>query len=471
MEIMRGLGNEYLEIDQHENALGIFQEGIIKSMCIRSADPEDFGGLIMGVQKCYERMGWYKEVPIHLMDAWSFWNKDEIPLVTYTYFPLWSLHQFYHRYEMYDKAIKASDEIIKFIIERGGSNHPELARELYFRGNTLANMGRPVEAIESYRKGLYILECNKLEYNEDYRYYNPILSNLLFELIKVESWDDTDIVLDKIKKYGETTGNEDEYNTVLTAAAYVLCNDAHYERALKINTELLGRTLSDKRKQTAERQQEEILYSKEVTDAIPELENILKDTSFASNVWFDTAFKLTSAYFRKKDSEKAMMLLNNMYQAIPQNSTAKDEYYISIIGTLFNVYLEQGDYDLALKYALEKKEYFSTIPHVPDLLRFHCMNNIVVAKLKSNKLDGIYEDWDMAELLCRNLFGEESEEYGIQLHNKGRALHLEHKYDEAKRYYLDAIALQIKVKGHPIPNTVKYLSETNEQITDAELDL
>lgn len=437
---------------------------------MRVAASHDFGNLIMGVQECYERMGWYNEVPAHLMDAWSFWNKDERPLVTYTYYPLWCLHQFYRRYGMYDDAIKVSDVIIKFITDNVSSNYPVLAEELYFRGNTLSDMGNSDEAIETYRKGLSILENNKLEYNNDYN-YNSILGNLLIALIKSERWDESDIVLDKIKKYSGNANDEGIYNSALTAVVYLLCNDSHYDRALKFNSELLGRTLSDKERRTAKGQQEEILYSIEAINAIPELESLLENSSIASNEWFDTAFKLTSGYFRKKDSNKYMGLLNSMYQALPQNNAAKEEYGISIVGTLFNVCLEQGDYDLALKYALEKNDYISTIPDVPERFRFDCINNIIVAKLKSNKLDGIFDDWDIAEALCRNVFGEDSEAYAIQLHNKGRALQLEHKYDDAKQLYLAAIALHTKVKGEPMPNTVKYLMETNQQIIDAELDL
>lgn len=470
MEIMRGLGDEYIEMGRYEDALAIFQEGIVKSTYMRVAASHDFGNLIMGVQECYERMGWYNEVPAHLMDAWSFWNKDEKPLVTYTYYPLWCLHQFYRRYEMYDNAIRVSDEIIKFITEKEDSNYPILAEELYFRGNTLSDMGRTDEAIETYRKGLLILESNKLEYDQEYNYYS-ILGNLLIALIKAERWDDTDTILNKIKKYGETAGNDDIYNSALTAAAFILCNNGHYDRALKINSELLKRRLSEERKQTADGQQEEIIYSQKVIRAIPELENLLRTTAYASNDWFEAAFKLTSAYFRKKDSEKAEVLLDSMYQAIPANSSAKEEYLVAILGTLFNVCLDNSNYDLALKYALEKWAYISTISDIPERYKFDSMNNVVVAKLKSNRLDGIYEYLDQAALLCRNVFGEESEAYAIQLHNRGRVLQLEHKFDDAKRYYLDAIALRSKIKGAPMAKTVQYLIETNNQITDAELDL
>lgn len=470
MEIMRGLGDEYIELGKYEDALAIYQEGIVKSTYMRVAASHDFGNLIMGVQECYERMGWYNEVPAHLMEAWSFWNKEEKPLVTYTYYPLWCLHQFYRRYELYDNAIRVSDEIVKFITEKEGYNYPILAEELYFRGNTLLDMGRIDEAIETYRKGLLVLENNKLEYDSEYS-YDLILGNLVIALIKAERWDDSDTTLNKIKRYGETSGNDDIYNSALTAVAFVLCNNGHYDRALKVNSELLKRSLSEERKQTANGQQEEIIYSQEVIRAIPELEKLLETTAYASNEWFEAAFKLTSAYFRKKDSEKAMVLLDSMYQAIPANSEAKDEYLVAILGTLFNVCFDNSNYDLALKYALEKWFYISTIPNIPERYKFDSMNNVVVAKLKSNRLDGIYGDMDQTALLCRNVFGQESEAYAIQLHNRGRALQLEHKFDDAKRYYLDAIALRSKIKGAPMAKTVQYLIETNNQITDAELDL
>lgn len=463
MEIMRGLGDEYVELGQYEEALAIYQEGIVKSMYMRNAASHDFGNLIMGVQECYERMGWYNEVPAHLMDAWSFWNKEEKPLVTYTYYPLWCLHQFYRRYEMYDNAIRVSDEIVKFITEKEDPNYPILAKELYFRGNTLSDMGRIDEAIETYRKGLLILESNKLEFDKEYS-YDSILGNLLMALIKAERWDDSDIVLNKIKKYGTVMKNDDIYTSALTAIAYVLYNNGHYDRALKFNTELLGYPLSPERKQTADRQQEEILYSQEVLNAIPELVNLMNNNTVASDEWFDAAFKLTSAYFRKKETEKYMVLLDSMYQAIPSNSSARDEYLVAILGTLFNVSLDNANYDLALKYANEKWAYVSTLQDVPERYKIDCINNIVVAKLKSDTLDGIDSDLEKIENFYRVQYGELSSEYATYLHNRGRAYQLQNKLEEAKETLLRSITLQNKLEGKPLERTVKYYMDVEQQL-------
>lgn len=469
MEIVNGLGEEYIDLGQYDEAIGIYQEGIVKSVCMRFSAPQYFGTLIMGVQKCYERMGWYNEVPGHLMDAWSFWNKDGTPLDITSYYPLWCLRQFYIRYEMYEKAIETSDEIVTFITERGGINHPELAEELYFRGGALESMGKIDDAIETYRNGLSILESNKLEYDEEYTYY-PILGNLLIALIKNERWEDSNIILNKIKKYGAVIGNDEIYNSALSAVAFVLYQNGHYDRALEINSELLGRPLSDEIKRIANYQQEDILYSQQVMRAFPELEKLLNNTEYASNEWFDTAYKLSSAYFRKKDPVKGKELLDLMYKAIPINNAAKDDYYLEILDGLFNACVDQEDYDLALKYTLEKWEYVATIPDITDKYKFICMNNIVVAKTKANRLYGVHDDLDKATMLCQSIYGENSEKYALLLHNRGRVLQLQHKYDEAKQVYLRAIELQLEVRASVLPNTVKYLMETNNQIIDAELD-
>lgn len=71
MEIINGLGNEYIELGQYDDALAIFQEGIVKSMAIRNSATHAFGHLIVGLQNCYEYKGWLNEIPALSSDAWN----------------------------------------------------------------------------------------------------------------------------------------------------------------------------------------------------------------------------------------------------------------------------------------------------------------------------------------------------------------------------------------------------------------
>lgn len=257
----------------------------------------------------------------------------------------------------------------------------------------------------------------------------------------------------------------------MNAVAFTLYQDGQYTKALYFVDLLLGRNLPAKRKETAENIREEILYSQEVINSIPDFERILQNSQSINKNWFETAFKLITAYFRKKETDKYHSLLTKAYHNLLYNEEAKKEYHFTILGALFNLNLNQGVYDLALKYALERWEYASLILDLPDRFKFECINNIVVAKLKSNKLDGIYEDLEKAEMLCRNVFGEDSETFAVVLHNRGRAFQLDGKFEDAKRLYQAAINLHSKTTGSPGPNTAKYLMETEKRLVDYELDL
>lgn len=279
------------------------------------------------------------------------------------------------------------------------------------------------------------------------------------------------MVLNKIENHSDICGDGEIYNTHLSAVAFTLFWKGDYDRALTINTKLLKRNLSEQRKQNADFQQKEILDAQELILSLPELEKSLQNCGLHSNEWFDVALNLLRAYARKKDTEKYIDLLNNIYNGFSINQSIKVKYYSAILGNLFSVCLEKENYDLALKYAIEDWNYVSILPDFSERYKFDCINNLVVAKLKSNKLDGIYDDLEKAAELCRIVFGEESETYAIQLHNKGRALQLSGRHDEAKEEYLRSIALYTKFKGAPMPKTVRYLMETEEQLVDYELDL
>lgn len=469
MQIMRAYGAEFVELGQYDEALGVLQEAIVKSMYAQSVASAAFADLIMELAECYEQFGWLNEVPNHLMDAWSFTDKEPATIDVVSYSPLWSLCQFYNRYEMYDKAIKVSDMIIDFITERGGPLHPQLAAELYFRANILEKMGMTNDAIEAYNQGVLLLEANKLEFDKESVSYG-ILGNLLIALVSEQRWEECEKVFKKLIQYCNKTGEHEKLNIAFSSLTYVLNQNGQYDKALKVNTELLKRNLSEADKRSAEFYRDEILYSLEVIRELPDLEIALQKAEPHSNEWFDAAFKLAGAYNRKHESERAMQMVNEMYDSFSANQEAKDEYSYTILCSLITDCLNNEKYDLALRYANECMALINSIPECSDRVKFECVNNLVVAKLKSKRLDGVYDDLKEAARLCLNVYGENSQRYSIVLHNWGRALQLDAKLDEAKQYYLAAINLHREVKGSPMPSTVKYLNEVNNQIVNEALD-
>ena len=469
MEIMLGLGDEYIELGQYDEALAVYQEGIVKSMYVRNIASEAFGNLIMGVQKCYEYKGWFNEIPSHLYDAWSFWTKDEEPFATYNYYPLWSLEQFYRRYRMYDKALQVSDMIIKFISEKVGAQHPEMAEELYLRGNTLVDMGRNNDAVETYYKALSILKFNKVDKD---RLYGHVASNLLMAIISTERWRECDNILKDIKNYGGRNVNDaDIYKNVLFSAANRFNSKGNYAKALSLNTELLELSLSDKERTIIENQTNTIKYNRDIIIALCQLEEQFRTFSQGSAEWFEAGQKLSSAYYLQKKVDKNICVLRKMYDAIAANTSTGEDYLLWVLNNLYGICFEKEEYNDALRYAIEKWNYISSVSDITEDYLYYALNDVVVAKLRSNHLEGIDDDLDKVGALCSKLFSEQSENYSTHLHNQGRAYQLQGRLNEAKQIYLRAIALQIKNDGVPINRTVQYLMEVEKQITDEELDL
>lgn len=460
MEIMRGLGDEYIDLGQYEEALGIFQEGITKSMYMRNTASHDFGNLIMGIQDCYELLGWFNEIPNHLSDAWSFWYKDETPLVTYTYFPLWKLEQFYKRYGMYDNALSVSNHIESFIKSKGGENHSELAEALYMKGNIFVEMNRPEDGIRSFQKAMEILNANGLDNSE---LFEMIAGNLFMALISSERFEEGDDVLRCIRNYS-ISNNTPSYKNALFSAANRLSDMLNYAKALSYSTILLASNITDEERSVIENQRNTILYNQEVVENLSTLESTFASLSIGQDNWFETGHKLSSAYYLVKDHDKNSIVLTAMYNAIDLNKSIGTDYYLWVISNLYGLSLEKEEHQDALRYAMEKIDYLTTIDDVPDNYRYNSLNDLVVAKMKSNTLDGIDSDLESIEKFYRNQYGENSNEYATYLHNRGRAYQLQNKLDAAKETLLQSIILQNKLEGKPLERTVKYYMEVEQQL-------
>lgn len=461
MEIMRGLGDEYIELGQYDEALAVYQEGIVKSMCVRDVASKALGNLIMGVQGCYERKGWLNEIPTHLYDAWSFWPKDEEPFATYNYFPLWSLEQFYKRYGMYDNAISVSQLIEDFIKTKGGNNHPELAHAFFWKGNILVEMEKLDDGIKAFRSGLLILQNNGMSSSE---LYGMLSGNLLMALISAERYEESATLLKEIQQYSVNAQKPDRYKNALFSAANRAANMGNYVKAIEYNTTLLSLHLSKEESDIIENQKSTISYNQEVVESLPVLEDTFTSLKIGQDDWFETGHKLSSAYYLIKDPDKNGVVLTAMYEAIDLSKSVGLDYYLWVISNLYGLSLEKEEYQDALRYAMEKINYLNTLNDVPDNYRYNALNDLVVAKMKSNSLDGIDSDLENIEKFYRNQYGNISSEYATYLHNRGRAFQLQNKLDEAKETLLQSITLQNKLEGKPLERTVKYYMEVEHQL-------
>ena len=461
VELMEAIGREYIELGKYDDALAIYEEGIVKSYNGRMSVTVPYCNLLIGIVNCLEFKGWFNEIPNHLSDAWSFWYKDETPLVTYTYFPLWRLEQFYKRYGMYDKAISVSQLIEDFIKTKGGNTHPELAEALWWKGNILVEMNRTTEGIKAYQDGLAILQDNNMNHSER---YESMFGNLLMALISAERYEESATLLREIQQYSVNAQKPDTYKNALFSAANRAANMGNYSKAIEYNTTLLSLHLSKEESDIIENQKSTISYNQEIVESLPVLENAFSSLMIGQDDWFETGHKLSSAYYLVKDINKNGVVLTAMYKAIDLNKSIGSDYYLWVISNLYGLSLDKEEYQDALRYAMEKINYLITLNDVPDNYRYNALNDLVVAKMKSNTLDGIDSDLENIEKFYRSQYGEISSEYATYLHNRGRAFQLQNKLDEAKGTLLQSITLQNKLEGKPLERTVKYYMEVEQQL-------
>jgi tetratricopeptide (TPR) repeat protein len=153
-----------------------------------------------------------------------------------------------------------------------------------------------------------------------------------------------------------------------------------------------------------------------------------------------------------------------MYQAININKSVGSDYYLWVLNNLLGLSLETESYQEALRYAKEKQNYLSELSDVPDEYIYNAINDVIVAKLKSQTIDSIDSDLERIEKYYRSRYGEISSRYAIYLHNRGRAYQLQNKLDEAKNTLLKSITIQNKVDGKPFEGTVKYYMEVEQQL-------
>lgn len=458
MDIMGCLGQTYIELEKYDDALAIYQEGIIKSLQ-KCSDKKLLGDLIMGVSECYERLGWFDEIPEHLWGTWeNFWPKDE-PLGVYAYWPLWKLENFYYRYGMYERALYVSQRIEEFIISREGNNSPELCQSLYMKGSILGEAKRNEEAIIEYNRAITIALQNDLQ---DSLILKQIYGNLLCCEASLDKFDECDRLLQDIQSYDNYSGHTPFLNSALFTLAELLREKCLFSKALDYNSRISREALSDTERDMIEWQAHNIRYNQQIIDSFPQLEMQFNILEKGSKEWFNIAYNLSVVFYLRKDNFMNQQILEILYDEMHSNPSNADCHW-TLINLLSNS-IEIEKYDNVVKYAKEDLDYINSISTDPDSYHYTAQNSIIVAKIKANRLDGIDKDLENIEQFCLALYGESSSEYAIYLHNRGRAYQLQNKLEDAKTTLLRSISLQNKVDGRPMENTYRYYTEVVQQL-------
>ena len=436
LEIMYALASAYEDKGDFDNALAIYQEGIVKGLFIRNWEgaKEYFGQLNSGLASVYEEKGWQKEVPGLWRNAWDFWEKESLTFEIYNVFPLFMLSDYYERNGEYDKALEINREMSDYVLTQTNRTNPIWCDILFQKGSILGHQGKYEEAVRNYREGINIAKQNCVEEE----ILESLYGNLICSLAEYETNQNIDVVLSELQ-----IACPQLYSQALFAVSYIYEKNKRYKDAIDYINQAIPLVHG---KDKEEYEWLLGLYTYEYNNQ-QELDMLIKspipdnDTS----EWFSYMEKLANAYYRDKNKEKAKDILVQMVNESIANKRPESERN-RLIYLLVGCAFEVDDYTMVLKFSKERIEYTRKKFGEQSNEYLETLNAIAISYMKTNDYKRANSVLELCSPLCIMLWGRESEQYAIVLHNYGRVAQLAGDLISAKAFYQESLSISALVK-------------------------
>lgn len=455
LEIMNSLGLTYDYLGKYEEALAIYQEGIVKGLAIRDwpGAKESFSEMNAGLASIYERRGWLSEVPGLWRDTWGFWNKTVTPFEPENIAPLQHLYQFYLRQSDYDKALDVIIETADFVSLYTDRYNPIWNSILFDKGVVLGKQGKYKEAADQYREAIKIAMINK-----DHGYLALIYGNLVCDLAEYEDTSIIDICLSEINQYCP-----ERYAESLWAVSYIFEKRRLYNDALAYVRKAIPLVDGETKENY------EWHAGKYESEAVNQ-ENLNKLCAMTvpkkgSAEWFEYMEQLANIYYGDNQTDKAKSVLEEMVKETEGNKAYKDER-VRLLDLMIGCAIDISDDATILLYADEwvngaKKKFGEK-----SIAYFNSTNTVAVSCIKTNDTKRAKNLLDKITPLCIDLAGKESAQYATLLHNKGRVAQLSKEYESAKSFFEESLSIHTSIK-----TPENQMSRTRECLGEVELKL
>lgn len=444
LEIMNALASAFDDKGDYENALAIYQEGIVKGLSIRNWDDAkiEFGNLNSGLASIYEKKGWNSEVPSMWRNAWEFWIKKETNFETYNVFPLYMLSDYYNRHGDYDKALEVNKEMSDFASIQTSNTNPLWCELLYQKGTIIGHQGNYKEAVEVYRQGIIVAIQSDIQGET----LEQLYGNMICSMAEYDDRSNIDIALSELKQVCPTL-----YSQVLFSVSYIFEKNKKYNDALDyINRALSLVSGNDKEKY----EWYAGLYSHEY-DNQQQLEKLCASNvpNKGSSEWFTYMEQLANAYYGDKQKEMAKDVLVQIVNEANKNKESENTL-ARFIDLLVGCAADVDDYSTVLEYSNEWISYAKKNFGDQSKQYYSSLNTLAVAYIKTGDYNRAKSTLELSGPLCMALFGKESEQYATELHNNGRVAQLLGELNAAKTYFDESLSIHSKIKT-PLNRTAR----------------
>ena len=300
------------------------------------------------------------------------------------------------------------------------------------------------EAVIAYEMAISIAKNSS---SSDSELIGMLYGNLACSYIEVNDFNNCDRIYELMKnRYGNS--NQEYYKNLL---ALVIRAGQHnqYAQALSYLAKAEQGALTRNDIDLLKWNNDGIIFNKGIAVHFADFETNYTAYEIGTAEWFDNAHKLSCAYNLIHDHSKNLDVLRSMLDAIHSNQENGEPYIHWVYNNLIGVSLEMAQNDLALQYATDRLNYIESLGSLPEDSQAYymsCLNDVVVAQLKSGKIEGIDVTLDKLRVLYIAAYGEVSKQYAIFLHNRGRAYQIQNQLEDAQETLLNAISIQNKVE-------------------------
>ena len=421
-EVCYALGSVYQALNRDDDALKAWEDGISKCLTVFSGfDAEqkgNFFSMVEGLADIYEKRG-QKEYAARLRSA-----KPQVDTQSFDY-----------------------------------------ASELVGKALGLINEQKADEALKMLNEAEILLPKTN---ESDFQYmFVPLYANKSTAFAALGNLQETKKNLAQMRKCQEHLGEKDWFtfyiSQINSCAVYFATKD-DYKSAFQLihfsKDEVKEKSLPiDSATIKLESNIKTMFDAKAKTDSLEALFGKEHDI----HKWATLGLELTDIYLRRMKNDAALNTSIMVYDKVKTMPDLTD-IYVETLMYVKNSAMSCKKYDIAYPYLVEYEQIMMNKFGRNSQKYADALNQRAVATM-GTKPDEAKKCLDEAYKILSKRYGEDSQEIIFVLHNKGRLMQLLKDYDASYKLLSKAKELQLKYMEKVVPNTEKYLSEVEYQLS------
>ena len=341
----------------------------------------------------------------------------------------------------------------------------DYATDLIDNAITLITEQKPAEAIKLLNESEILLPRTN---EPNYQYmYTSLYAAKSSAFALLGNLQETQKSLAQMRKYQEQFDEKDWFSFYISqinsCAVYFATRDdyksafhlIHFAKE-KVNEKGL---LEDAATTKHERNIKTMFDAKMKADSLEVLFNKEKNT----HKWATVGLELTDILLRRMKYDAALNISIMVYEKVKAMPDLAEKY-VEALQYVKTCAMSCKKYDIAYPYLVEYEKIMHNKFGGDSQEYAAALNQRAVATM-GTKPEEAKECLDEAYKILSNLYGGDSQEIIFVLHNKGRLMQLQKDYNASYKLLSKSKELQLKYMGKVVPNTEKYLSEVEYQLS------